>query len=90
MLLQADRAIDGLVFGRAKFAVADSAALVAQTGMRQRVRPQEAANDVGSDAVEVHLDEREAAVAVDRLAGDKAGVVRSQEAATPTRSCGVS
>jgi hypothetical protein len=44
--------------------------------MRQRIGPQQAANDVGSNAVEAHhLDEREAAVAVDRLAGDEAGVV---------------
>jgi hypothetical protein len=52
LLLQADRAIDGCVLGRAKFVLSDLATFVAETRMRQRIGPQQAANDVGSNAVE--------------------------------------
>ena len=52
MLLQADRAIDGFVFGRAKLALAYLAALVTSTGIGQCAGAQQAADDVGADTVE--------------------------------------
>ena len=73
-----------------KLALADVAALVTRTGASQRAGPQQTPDDVGADAVEaLYLDEREAAVAVDRLAGDERGSSEAN-AATPTRSAGVS
>lgn len=43
---------DGRVFGRAKFILADLATLVTMPRVRQRFGPQQAADDVGADALE--------------------------------------